>query len=98
VALVFKQADLTMVKHMKKIKLKALAYSVNTFVLGLTGGWVIPVDFYKPISIVTAILLLLMFLSDLSMSFLKAKQKGKANVVKSKRKRPPRKRNRKKRK
>lgn len=83
---------------MKKLKIKALAYSVNTFVLGLTGGWVIPVDFYKPVSIVAAILLLLMFLSDLAMSFPKAKQKGKADVTKARRKRPPRKRKRRKRK
>ncbi|KQW19962.1 MULTISPECIES: hypothetical protein [Pseudomonas] len=81
---------------MKKLKIKALAYSVNTFVLGLTGGWVIPVDFYKPVSIVAAILLLLMFLSDLAMSFPKAKQKGKAEATKTRRKRPPRKRKRRK--
>lgn len=83
---------------MKKLKIKAIAYSVNTFVLGLTGGWVIPVDFYKPVSIVAAILLLLMFLSDLAMSFPKAKQNGKSDVTKTKRKRPPRKRKRRKRK
>lgn len=83
---------------MKKLKIKAIAYSVNTFVLGLTGGWVIPVDFYKPVSIVAAILLLLMFLSDLAMSFPKAKQKGKTDVTNARRKRPPRKRKRRKRK
>jgi len=96
VALVFKHADLNYGDNMKNLKLKALAYSVNTFVLGLTGGWVIPVDFYKPISIVAAMLLLLMFLSDLAMSLYK--QKGKSNVAKTKRKRPPKRSNRKKRK
>lgn len=97
-ALVLKHADLNYGDNMKKLKLKALAYSVNTFVLGLTGGWVVPVEFYKPVSIVAAILLLLMFLSDLAMSFSKDKHKGKVKVVKTKRKRPPRKRNVKKRK
>jgi hypothetical protein len=90
------------IKHrviiMKNFKIKAMAYSINTFVLGLTGGWVIPASFFKPISIIAAIILLLMFLSDLKSAFPKAKPKGKANKVKTTRKRPPRRRNRKKRK
>lgn len=68
------------------------------FVLGLTGGWVIPVDFYKPVSVVTALILLVMFLSDLKLSFPKDKARGKTNKVKTKRKRPPKKRKRNKRK
>lgn len=79
-------------------KLKAAAYSINVFVLGLTGGWVIPVDFYKPVSVVTALILLVMFLSDLKLSFPKDKARGKTNKVKTKRKRPPKKRKRNKRK
>jgi hypothetical protein len=79
-------------------KIKALAYSINTFVLGLTGGWIIPTNFYKPISIASAIMLLVMFLSDLKSSYPKEKAKGKATKVKSKMERPPRRRNRKKRK
>ncbi len=78
-------------------KIKAAAYSINVFVLGLTGGWIIPADFYKPVSIITAVVLLVMFLSDLKIAFPKAKSKGKANVVKTKRKRPPRRRKRNKR-
>lgn len=79
-------------------KLKAAAYSINVFVLGLTGGWIIPADFYKPVSVVTALILLVMFLSDLKLSFPKDKAKGKTNKVKTKRKRPPKKRKRNKRK
>lgn len=82
---------------MKRNEIKAFAYSVNTFILGLTGGWIIPVDFYKPISIMSAALLLIMFLTDLALSFRKARQNTKAKMVKAKRKRPPGKRNRKKR-
>jgi hypothetical protein len=78
-------------------KIKALAYSINTFVLGLTGGWIIPTDFYKPISIASAILLLVMFLADLKSPYPKEKAKGKVTTVKSKKERPPRKRKRKKR-
>lgn len=79
-------------------KLKAAAYSINVFVLGLTGGWIIPADFYKPVSVVTALILLVMFLSDLKLSFPKDKARGKTNKVKTKRKRPPKKRKRNKRK
>lgn len=79
-------------------KIKAFAYSINTFVLGLTGGWIIPTDFYKPISIVSAILLLVMFLADLKSAFPKEKKNGKAKQVKTRKERPPRKRNRRKRK
>ena len=82
----------------KSSKFKATAYSINVFVLGLTGGWIIPVDFYKPVSLVTALILLVMFLSDLKLSFPKDKAKGKTNKVKTKRKRPPKKRKRNKRK
>ncbi|MCF5371307.1 hypothetical protein [Pseudomonas syringae] len=79
-------------------KIKALAYSINTFVLGLTGGWIIPADFYKPISIISAILLLVMFLADLKSAFPKEKKKVKAKQVQTRKERPPRKRNRRKRK
>lgn len=79
-------------------KFKTAAYSINVFVLGLTGGWIIPADFYKPVSVVTALILLVMFLSDLKLSFPKDKAKGKTNKVKTKRKRPPKKRKRNKRK
>lgn len=79
----------------KSSKFKATAYSINVFVLGLTGGWIIPADFYKPVSVVTALILLVMFLSDLKLSFPKDKARGKANKVKTKRKRPPKKRKRK---
>lgn len=82
----------------KNQKIKAAAYSINVFVLGLTGGWIIPAEFYKPVSIITAVVLLVMFLSDLKIAFPKAKLKGKANTVKTKRKRPPRRRKRGKRK
>ncbi|EPL61659.1 hypothetical protein B382_14633 [Stutzerimonas stutzeri B1SMN1] len=82
----------------KSSKYKAVAYSINVFVLGLTGGWIIPADFYKPVSVVTALILLVMFLSDLKLSFPKDKAKGKTNKVKTKRKRPPKKRKRNKRK
>lgn len=82
----------------KNQKIKAAAYSINVFVLGLTGGWIIPVEFYKPVSIITAVVLLVMFLSDLKIAFPKVKLKGKANTVKTKRKRPPRRRKRGKRK
>lgn len=79
-------------------KYKAAAYSINVFVLGLTGGWIIPAEFYKPVSVVTALILLAMFLSDLKLSFPKDKASRKANKVKARRKRPPKKRKRNKRK
>jgi hypothetical protein len=83
---------------MKNLKIKAMAYTINSFVLGLTGGWIIPAEFYKPVSIVTAIILLLMFLTDLKGAFPKDKPKRKANMLKAKKERPPRRRKRKKRK
>lgn len=82
----------------KKSKIKAMAYTINSFVLGLTGGWIIPAEIYKPLSIVTAIILLLMFLSDLMGSFPKDKPKKKADTVKPRRRKPPKRRRRKKRK
>nr|WP_192963233.1 hypothetical protein [Pseudomonas fluorescens] len=83
---------------MKNLKIKAAAYTINSFVLGLTGGWIIPAEYYKSLSIITAVILLVMFLTDLKASFKKAKPKGKANKVASKRRRPPRRRKRNKRK
>ena len=69
---------------MKSNKIKAAAYTINSFVLGLTGGWIIPVDWNKSLSIITAVILLVMFLSDLKASYKKAKPKGKANKEGSK--------------
>ncbi|MFL1449334.1 hypothetical protein ACI77O_13135 [Pseudomonas tritici] len=83
---------------MKKNKIKAAAYSINLFVLGLTGSWIIPVDFYKPVSIVTAIILLVMFLTDLKGSFPKDKSEKKVKTAKPRRRKPPRSRRRRKRK
>lgn len=80
---------------MKEEKIKSAAYGINTFVLGLTGGWMIPTDFYKPISIIAAIILLVMFLSDLNAPFPKEKAKRKAIMVKAKKERPPRRRRKK---
>jgi len=87
-----------MVIKMKSNKIKAAAYTINSFVLGLTGGWIVPVSWSKSLSIITAIILLVMFLSDLMASYKKAKPKGKAIEVVSKRRRPPKRKKRKKRK
>lgn len=78
-------------------KHKAYAYSVNLFVLGLTGGWVIPSSFHRSISVVSAVILLLMFLSDMHQNFRKEASPQKLSEVKTKKERPPKKKGRKKR-
>ncbi|NVL50035.1 hypothetical protein F2S72_09820 [Pseudomonas syringae pv. actinidiae] len=80
---------------MKPNKIKAAAYTINSFVLGLTGGWIIPVDWNKSLSIITALILLVMFLSDLKAGYKKPKPKGKSSKVANRRRRPPKRRNRK---
>lgn len=82
---------------MNKTKIKASAYSANIFILGLTGGWIIPVDFEKPISVVTAIILFLMLSIDFTGTFRKDDSKKKSKTLRTKKEKPPRKRKRKKR-
>jgi hypothetical protein len=77
---------------MKSTKIKAAGYSLNLFVLGLTGSSLIPADIQPKIAYVTLAILIVMSLYDLLKKPPTPKKVGKTKKVATKRRRPPRRR------
>lgn len=80
----------------KAKKLKAMAYSLNLFVLGLTGGALIPATFHSAIAWTSLAILLAMSAIDCIGSLAVPRKTGKVRKVNANKERPPRKRKRKK--
>jgi len=75
----------------KLYKMKSLAYSVNAFVLGLTGGSLLPSKSHQALALVSLALLIMMAGCDFVGKLIAPKTTGVVKKVKGTRRKPPKK-------
>tara|TARA_R110002124_G_scaffold128157_11_gene288660 strand:+ start:13988 stop:14242 length:255 start_codon:yes stop_codon:yes gene_type:complete len=75
---------------MSKATAKAAAYALVTSAFGVTGSSLIPGDYHPVVAIAAIVLFAIMLIGDFSPSFRSKSKVGRVTHVKSKRRKPPR--------